>query len=103
MAGTTSTHLPEDPQALSPTQAPSPKVRVRVPPAPSVRVRRASIFEQMADSLRNTVLSEETLVLLEFVIIVGIGVVAFITVFPTMSNAVDSMANYLNKQFSTSF
>jgi hypothetical protein len=98
-----STQLPEDPQALSQPQAPSPKVRVRVPPAPAVRVRRASIFEQLADSLRNTVLSEETLVLLEFVIIVTIGVIAFITIFPTMSTTVDSVANYLNKQFSTNF
>ncbi len=100
---TSSPQLPEDPQALQQAQVPSPKVRVRVPPAPAVRVRRASIFEQMADSLRNTLLSEETIVLLEFVIIVAIGVVAFITVFPTMSTAVDSVANYLNKQFSTSF
>ena len=101
--GSSSTQLPEDPQALSQAQPPSPKVRVRVPPAPAVRVRRASIFEQMADSLRNTILSEETVVLLEFVIIVAIGVLAFITVYPTMSTAVDSVANYLNKQFSTSF
>ena len=98
----TSTQLPEDPQGVMP-QAPSPNIRVRAQPSPAVRVRRASIFEQLADSVRNTLLSEETLVLLEFVIIVAIGVVAFLTVFPTMSTTVDSVANYLNKQFSTNF
>jgi hypothetical protein len=61
------------------------------------------MIEQMFDSLRNTVLSEETLVLLEFMIIIAIGLVAFFTVYPTMSSAVDSIANYINKQFSTSF
>jgi hypothetical protein len=76
---------------------------VRVPPAPAVRVRRASVLEQMMDSLRNTILSEETLILLEFLIIIAIGVVAFITIFPTMQSAVDSIANYLNKQFGTGF
>jgi hypothetical protein len=40
---------------------------------------------------------------MEFMIIIGIGVVAFATVYPTMSSAVDSMANYINKQFSTNF
>jgi hypothetical protein len=95
--------LPEDPQALPQAPAPAPKVRVRMSPAPAVRVRRATALEQMADTFRNTVLSEETLVLLEFVIIVAIGVIAFITVYPTMTTAVDSIANYVNKQFSTSF
>jgi hypothetical protein len=99
----TSTQFSDDATGLPQTQVPAPKITTRAQPAPAVRVRRASIFEQMADSLRNTLLSEETLVLLEFVIIVSIGVVAFITVFPTMSTTVDSVANYLNKQFSTNF
>lgn len=100
---TSPTQMPEDPQALPQAATPAPRVRVRVPPAPSVRVRRASVFEQLADTFRNTVLSEETLVLLEFMIIIAIGVIAFFTVYPTMSSAVDSLATYLNKQFSTSF
>jgi hypothetical protein len=100
---TPSPQLPEDPQALAQTATPTPRVRVRVPPAPSVRVRRATLLEQLMDSFRSTVLSEETLTLMEFMIIIGIGVVAFATVYPTMSSAVDSMANYINKQFSTNF
>lgn len=100
---TSPTPLPDDPQALPAPPPPAPKVRVRVPAAPLVRVRRASPFEQLFDSLRNTVLSEETLVLMEFLIVAAIGVIAFITVYPTCSNAIDSLANYLNKQFNTSF
>jgi hypothetical protein len=100
---TSPSSLPDDPQALTQPTTPAPRVRVRVPAAPSVRVRRATMIEQMFDSLRNTVLSEETLVLLEFMIIIAIGLVAFFTVYPTMSSAVDSIANYINKQFSTSF
>jgi hypothetical protein len=100
---TPSTRMQDDPQAVSQDAAPSPRVRVRMPASPAVRVRRASFVEQMVESLRNTLLSEETLVLLEFLIIISIGVVAFITVYPTMSTAVDSIAEYLNKQFGTTF
>lgn len=82
---------------------PAPRVRVRVPAAPAVRVRRATPFEQLFERLRNTVLSEETLVLLEFLIVITIGIVAFFTVFPTFSSAVDSIASYVNKQFGTTF
>lgn len=95
--------VPDDQQDVTAEPTPAPRVRVRVPAAPSIRVRRASAIEQMFDSLRNTVLSEETLVLMEFLIVVTIGVVAFVTVYPTFSSAVDSIANYLNKQFNTSF
>jgi hypothetical protein len=94
---------PDDQQALPPASMPAPRVRVRVPAAPSVRVRRATPFEQFFDRIRNTVLSEETLVLLEFLIVAAIGIVAFITVFPTFQAAVDSIATYLNKQFGTTF
>jgi hypothetical protein len=66
-------------------------------------VRRATPFEQLFDSMRNVILSEETLVLMEFLIVITIGLVAFFEVFPTFSSAVDSIANYLNKQFGTTF
>ena len=94
--------IPDDQQAL-PASAPAPRVRVRIPPAPVVRVRRATPFELFFEKLRNIVLSEETLVLMEFMIVIAIGLVAFITVFPTFSSAVDSIANYVNKQFGTTF
>jgi hypothetical protein len=100
---TSPTEVPDDPQALPPAAMPAPKVRIRVPPMPSVRVRRATPFEQFFDRLRTTILSEETLVLLEFLIVITIGIVAFFTVFTTFSSAVDSIANYLNKQFGTTF
>jgi len=100
---TTPTPLQDDPQALPAAPAPTPRVRVRMPATPLVRVRRASIIEQMFDGLRNTVLSEETLILMEFLIVAAIGIIAFITVYPTCSSAVDSVANYINKQFNTSF
>jgi hypothetical protein len=100
---TTPTPLQDDPQALPAAPTPTPRVRVRMPATPSVRVRRASVIEQMFDGLRNTVLSEETLILMEFLIVAAIGIIAFITVYPTCSSAVDSVANYINKQFSTSF
>jgi len=100
---TPSSQIGGDQQALTETATPAPRVRVRAAPAPVVHVRQASAIERAADSFRSTILSEETLVLLEFLIIMSIGIVAFITVFPTMKSAVDSMADYLNKQFSTSF
>ncbi|HEY8286059.1 MAG TPA: hypothetical protein VIJ28_16875 [Chloroflexota bacterium] len=98
---TSPTPVPDEPQSLP--APPAPKVRVRVPATPAVRVRRASPFEQLFDGLRNTVLSEETLVLMEFLIVAAIGVIAFVTVYPTASHAIDSLANYLNKQFNTTF
>lgn len=76
---------------------------MRVPATPSVRVRRATPFEQFFDQIRNVILSEETLILMEFLIVIAIGVVSFVTVYPTFHAAVDSIANYLNKQFGTSF
>jgi hypothetical protein len=100
---TSPSSMPDDPQALTQGTTPAPRVRVRMPATPSVRVRRATPFEQLFDSIRNTLLSEETLVLMEFTIIIAIGVVAFFTVFPTMSSAVDSIANYVNKNFNTTF
>lgn len=93
---------PDDQQALA-APPPAPKVRMRVPAAPSVRVRRATPFEQFFDQIRNVILSEETLILMEFLIVIAIGVVSFFTVYPTFHAAVDSIANYLNKQFGTSF
>ena len=92
---------PDEPQALP--SAPAPRVRVRVPPLPSLRVPHATPFEQFFDNIRSTVLSEETLVLMEFLIVITIGIVAFFTAFPTFSTAVDSVASYINKQFGTTF
>lgn len=89
-------------QALSSAPA-APRVRVRVPPVPSVRVRRATPFEVFFERIRNVILSEETLILMEFLIVIAIGVVSFFTVYPTFHAAVDSIANYVNKQFGTSF
>jgi|SwirhisoilCB3_FD_contig_31_2144218_length_556_multi_3_in_0_out_0_2 hypothetical protein len=100
---TTPSPIQDDPQGLPAAPTPAPKVRVRLPATPLVRVRQASFFEQMFDGLRNTILSEETLILMEFLIVAAIGVIAFVTVYPTCSSAVDSVANYLNKQFNTSF
>ena len=94
---------PDEQQALSQTGTPAPRVRIRIPPAPAVRVRRATPFEVFFERIRNYLLSEETLILLEFLIVIAIGVVAFFTVFPTFSAAVDSIANAVNKQWGTSF
>ncbi|HWE61164.1 MAG TPA: hypothetical protein VHB98_05585 [Chloroflexota bacterium] len=94
---------PDDQQQALTSPPTAPRVRVRVPPMPSVRVRHATPFELFFERIRNIVLSEETLVLMEFLIVIAIGVVAFFTVFPTFHGAVDSIANYLNKQFGTSF
>ena len=38
-----------------------------------------------------------------FLIVAAIGVIAFVTVYPTASHAIDSLANYLNKQINTTF
>jgi hypothetical protein len=94
---------PDDQQQALASPPPAPRVRVRVPPVPVVRVRHATPFEQFFERLRNVVLSEETLVLLEFLIVIAIGIVSFFTVYPTFHTAVESIANYLNKQFGTSF
>lgn len=94
----------DDQQALAASSAPpAPKIRMRVPPAPAVRVRRATPFEQLYESVRNLVLSEETLILMEFLIVIAIGIVTFFTVYPTIHDAVNSIASYLNDQFHTSF
>jgi hypothetical protein len=93
---------PDAPQALPSTQ-PAPRVRVRIPPIPSIRVRHATPFEQFFERIRSVVLSEETLILLEFLIVIAIGVISFFTVYPTFHAGVDSLANYLNKQFGTNF
>lgn len=95
--------VPDDQQALPAPPPPAPRVRVRVPPSPSVRVRRATPFEQFFERIRNVVLSEETLILMEFLIVIAIGVISFFTVYPTFHAAVDSISNYLNKQFGTAF
>lgn len=92
-----------DAQQNLPSTQPAPRVRVRIPPMPSVRVRRATPFELLFERIRNIILSEETLVLLEFLIVIAIGLVSFFTVYPTFHGAVDSVANYLNKQFGTTF
>jgi hypothetical protein len=94
---------PDEPEAPPATPLPAPRVRIRMPAMPAVRVRRATALETFFENFRSTVLSEETVVLLEFLIVIVIGIVAFFTVYPTFKSAVDSIAVYLNKQFGTTF
>jgi hypothetical protein len=94
---------PDDQQQALTSPPPAPRVRVRVPPMPAVRVRHATPFEQFFERMRNVVLSEETLILMEFLIVIAIGIVSFFTVYPTFHTGIDSIANYVNKQFGTTF
>ena len=94
---------PDDQQALQANPTPAPRVRVRIPPAPAVRVRRATPFEQFFGKIQNYILSEETLILMEFLIVIAIGIISFFTIYPTFKDAVVAIAEYVNKQFGTTF
>lgn len=73
----------------APTTAP-PTIRTREE-QPLVRVRRPSSFMNTIEAVQSYLFSEETLILLEFLVVIAIGVVVFRIVLQPMETLVTAL------------
>jgi hypothetical protein len=78
----------------APTAAP-PVIRTRQE-APLVQPRRPSAVLRMLEGLQNYILSEETLILVEFLVVVAIGIVVFVAVLHPVETVVDGIGKSIS-------
>ena len=74
-----------------PPEAAPPVIRTRQEPPPVVRPRRPSAYMRMLEALQSYILSEETLILIEFVIVVAIGLFVFVQVLHPMEGLMQAL------------
>jgi hypothetical protein len=73
------------------SEAAPPVIRARQDPPPVVRPRRPSSFLRALEGLQSYILSEETLILVEFVIVVAIGLFVFVQVLHPMEGLMQAL------------
>jgi hypothetical protein len=74
-----------------PPEAAPPVIRARQESAPVMRARRPSSLLRALEGLQSYVLSEETLILVEFVIVVAIGLFVFVQVLHPMEGLMQAL------------
>ena len=74
-----------------PPEPAPPVIRARQEPAPVVRPRRPSSLLRALEGLQSYILSEETLILVEFVIVVAIGLFVFVQVLHPMEGLMQAL------------
>lgn len=74
----------------TPTTAP-PVIRTRQEAPPPPRIRQPSVVTRALESAMNYVISEETLTLVQFLVVVAIGIFVFVAVLHPMENLVSSI------------
>lgn len=78
----------------APTAAP-PTIRTREE-QPLIRMRRPSSFMNTLEAAQSYVFSEETLILLEFLVVIAIGIVVFRIVLQPMETLVTSISHAIS-------
>lgn len=78
----------------APTAAP-PVIRTRQE-APLIRVRPPSSFLRLLESVQNYILSEETLILAEVLVVVAIGILVFVNVLHPMETLMDALGKAIS-------
>lgn len=74
-----------------PPEAAPPVIRTRQEPARVVQPRRPSSLLRALEGLQSYILSEETLILVEFVIVVAIGLFVFVQVLHPMDGLMQAL------------
>jgi hypothetical protein len=74
-----------------PPEAAPPVIRARQEPPPMVRPRHPSSLMRVLEGLQSYILSEETLILVEFVIVVAIGLFVFVQVLHPMEGLMQAL------------
>jgi hypothetical protein len=74
-----------------PPEAAPPVIRTRQEPARVVQPRRPSSLLRALEGLQSYILSEETLILVEFVIVVAIGLFVFVQVLHPMEGLMQAL------------
>jgi len=70
-----------------------PVIRARQDPPPVVRPRRPSSLLRALEGLQSYILAEETLILVEFVIVVAIGLFVFVKVLHPMEGLMQALGH----------
>ena len=74
-----------------PPEVAPPLIRTRQEPPSVVRPRRPSSYVRALEALQSYILSEETLILIEFVIVVVIGLFVFVQVLHPMDGLMQAL------------